>query len=71
MKWSTEHQDSGVLLIVEHDGQQWARLIRDAEYRDHYDRHFLFWMAILNLKYAALGLWKTRRTRLDFTGVER
>lgn len=68
MKWTIERQDSGVLLIVTHNGQQWARLIRDSEYRDHYDRYFLFWMAVLNLKYAALGLWKNRRPKLDFMG---
>lgn len=71
MKWHTENQDGGTLLVVEHDGQQWATLIRDSEMENHYDRHFLFWHAVLNLKYAALGLWKTGRTLLDLEGIAR
>lgn len=71
MIWHTERQDSGTLIIVEHNGKQWARLIRDAEIENHYDRYFLFWMAILNLKFAALDWQKTKRVMLDFSGVDR
>lgn len=67
MKWHTERQDSGVLIIVEHDGKQWARLIRDGEFRDHYDSPWLFWVTIVNLKYAALGLLKTARVIADLS----
>lgn len=67
MKFHAEKQDSGTLLIVEHEGQQWAVLIRNSDFENHYDPHFLFWIAILNLKYSALGLWKYRRTMLDFS----
>lgn len=70
MHWHTERQDSGVLIIVDYDGKQWARLIRDAELENHYDRHFLFWIAILNLKYAAFGWRKDRRMLLDLAGID-
>lgn len=62
MKFHTERQDSGTLLIVGHNGQQWARLIRDCDFQNHYDKQFLFWMAALNLKYLALGLKKDGST---------
>lgn len=55
-----ERMDSGSLLIVEHDGRQFAHLIRDEELRGHFDTVWLFWMAVLGLKYASLGLFKTK-----------
>lgn len=66
MKFHTERLDSGCLLIVEHDGRQFAHLIRDEELIGHFDRQFLFWMAVLGLKCAALGLLKTKNVIDDF-----
>ena len=66
MKFHCERMDSGSLLIVEHDGRQFAHLIRDEELRGHFDKQFLFWMAVLGLKYAALGLFKTKNVIDDF-----
>lgn len=67
MKFKTERLDSGCLLIAEHDGREFAQLIRDEDFSNHYDKQFLFWMAVLGLKYACLGLFKTKRVIDDFS----
>lgn len=70
MIWKTEKTDGGTLLIVDHNGQQWARLITREELKKHYDQKYLFWSSILNLKFAALGMKKTGRDLIDFAGIE-
>lgn len=58
MEFYVERIDSGALLIVEHDGMQFAHLLRDEELRGHFDKAYLFWKSALGLKYCALGLKK-------------
>lgn len=67
MEFYCERMDSGSLLIVEHDGRQFAQLIRDEDFQGHYDKPFLFWMAVLGLKYACLGLFKNKQVIDDFS----
>lgn len=67
MEFFCERIDSGSLLIVQHDGMQFAHLLRDEELRNHYDRKFLFWVAVLDLKFAALGLKKGRHEINDLS----
>lgn len=60
MKWHTERCDGGTLLVVESNLGQFARLIRDEEIKGHHDPVWLFWSAVLDLKYAAIGLSKSQ-----------
>lgn len=67
MMFHVERLDSGYLLIVTGTDSQYARLLRDEELRNHYDRAFLFWVAVLDLKFAALGLKKGRQEINDLS----
>lgn len=67
MMFHVERIDCGYLLIVTGTDSQYARLLRDEELRNHYDRAFLFWVAVLDLKYACLGLRKGRGEIFDLS----
>lgn len=67
MEFFCERIDSGSLLIVEHDGMQFAHLLRDEELRGHFDKAYLFWKSALGLKFAALGLKKGRHEINDLS----
>lgn len=67
MLFYVERIDSGSLLIVEHEGMEFAHLLRDEELRGHFDKAFLFWKSALGLKFAALGLKKGCREIFDLS----
>lgn len=62
-----ERIDSGSLLIVQHEGMEFAHLLRDDELRGHFDKAYLFWKSALGLKYCALGLKKSNQEIFDLS----
>lgn len=60
MNWHSERIDGGTLLVVESNLGQFARLIRNEEIKGHHDPAWLFWSAVLDLKYAAMGFSKSQ-----------
>jgi hypothetical protein len=58
--WSVERLDSATVLIAESNLGQFARMITDAEFKHIHDPVWLFWSAILDLRYAALGHSKSQ-----------
>jgi hypothetical protein len=61
MIWHSERIDVGTLIIAESSLGQFARLITDAEFKGHHHQAWLFWSAVLDLKYAALGFSKSKQ----------
>lgn len=66
MKWHCERNEGGWLIVCD-TGQQYAALIKSSDFENHYDKSYLFWSNVLNVKYAALGLRKSLSTMLDFS----
>jgi hypothetical protein len=59
-QWSVERLDAATILICESNLGQFARMITDAEFKHIHDPVWLFWSAILDLKYACLGHSKSQ-----------
>lgn len=60
MKWRVERCDSATVLIVESNLGTFARMITDSEFKTAHDQGWLFWMAVLDLKFACLGHSKSQ-----------
>lgn len=60
MKWESKRIDGGTLLVVESDMGNFAMLIRDSELKGHHDPQWLFWSAVLDLKFCAMGESKSQ-----------
>lgn len=66
MKWHCERNEGGWLIVCD-TGQQYAALIKSSDFENHYDKSYLFWSNVLNVKYAALGLKKCRHEINDLS----
>ena len=60
MTWHAERLDSATVLVAKSNLGQFARMITDAEFKSAHDPVWFFWMAILDLRYAALGHSKSQ-----------